>query len=341
MPGLRDRLTDAGYGLGWSVVCRLPESWAQRGFRFAADLAWRRQGPGVQVLEGNLRRVIGSQAPGGELRALSRQAMRSYARYWLEAFRLPVTPAGRLIGGVHDTGHIRAAFEYLAAGRGVVFALPHMGNYDLAGAWVIAKGAGSVTTVAERVKPESVYGRFVAFREGLGVEVLPASGGTSSAFGVLAQRLRAGKLVCLVCDRDVTGSGMEVEFFGEKARMMGGPAALAVQTGAALMPVILWFEGDHWGVHVHEEIPVPAEGDSKQKTAAMMQQVARLFEAGIRAHPQDWHMLQRVFVADLDPARLAAAESAAGTGYGPAAPSTPHRDAGSLLGCAPGGSLSP
>jgi lauroyl/myristoyl acyltransferase len=270
--------------------------------------------PGVQVLEGNLRRVIGSQAPGGELRALSRQAMRSYARYWLEAFRLPAMPVDRLIGGVHDTGHIRAAFEYLAAGRGVVFALPHMGNYDLAGAWVIATGAGSVTTVSERVKPESVYSRFVAFREHLGVEVLPASGGTSSAFGVLAQRLRAGKLVCLVCDRDVTGTGMEVEFFGEKARMMGGPAPLAVQTGAALMPVILWFEGDHWGAHVHEEIPVPAEGDSKQKTAAMMQQVARLFEAGTGAHPQDWHMLQRVFAADLDPARLAAADSAAGTG---------------------------
>jgi KDO2-lipid IV(A) lauroyltransferase len=105
----------------------------------------------------------------------------------------------------------------------------------------------------------------------------------------------------LVCDRDVTGSGIEVEFFGEKARMMGGAAALAVQTGAALMPVILWFEGDCWGVHVHQEIPVPAGGDSKQKAAAMMQEVARLFEAGIRAHPQDWHMLQRVFAADLAP----------------------------------------
>ena len=107
---------------------------------------------------------------------------------------------------------------------------------------------------------------------------------------------------------------MEVEFFGEKARMMGGPAALAVQTGAALMPAILWFEGDGWGLHIHEEIPVPAEGDSRQKAAVMMQQVARLFEAGIRAHPQDWHMLQNVFVADLDPARLAAAEGAAGAG---------------------------
>jgi KDO2-lipid IV(A) lauroyltransferase len=304
MPGLKDRLTDAGYGLGWSVICRLPESWAQSAFRFSAGLAWRRQGRGVQVLEGNLRRVIGSQAPGGQLRALSKEATRSYARYWLEAFRLPMMPADRLVAGMRDTGHSRAALEYLAAGRGVVFALPHMGNYDLAAAWIIAKGAGSITTVAERLKPESVYDRFVAFRAGLGVEVLPASGGTSSSFAVLVQRLRAGKLVALVCDRDVTGSGIDVEFFGEKARMMGGAAALAVQTGAALMPVILWFEGDGWGVHVHEEIPVPAEGDSKQKTAAMTQEVARLFEAGIRAHPQDWHMLQRVFAADLASGRL-------------------------------------
>jgi len=301
MPGLKDRLTDAGYGLGWSVICRLPESWAHSAFRFSADLAWRRQGRGVQVLEGNLRRVIGSQAPAGQLRALSKEAMRSYARYWLEAFRLPMMPTGRLVAGMRDTGHSRAALDYLAAGRGVVFALPHMGNYDLAAAWIIAKGAGSITTVAERLKPESVYDRFVAFRESLGVEVLPASGGTSSSFAVLVQRLRAGKLAALVCDRDVTGSGIEVEFFGEKARMMGGAAALAVQTGAALMPVILWFEGDHWGVHVHEEIPVPAGGDSKQKAAAMMQEVARLFEAGIGAHPQDWHMLQRVFAADLAP----------------------------------------
>jgi lauroyl/myristoyl acyltransferase len=304
MPGLKDRLTDAGYGLGWSVVCRLPESWMQSAFRFFADLAWRRQGPGVQVLEGNLRRVVGSQASGEQLRGLSRQVVRSYARYWLEVFRLPVIPAGRLLGGMHVTGHVQALFEYLAAGRGVILALPHMGNYDLAGAWIIAKGAGSTTTVAERLKPESVYDRFVAFREDLGLEVLPASGGTTRAFGILAQRLRAGKLVGLVCDRDVTGTGIEVEFFGEKARMMGGPAALAVQTGAALLPVILWFEGDDWGAHVHEEIPVPAEGDMQQKAAAMMQEVARLFEAGIRAHPQDWHMLQRVFVADLDPERL-------------------------------------
>jgi hypothetical protein len=103
MAGLRDRLIDAGYGLGWSVVCRLPESWVHGAFRLCADFAWWRRGPRVQVLEGNLRRVIGAQAPCGQLRGLSRQAMRSYARYWLEAFRLPVMPAGRLAAGMHDT----------------------------------------------------------------------------------------------------------------------------------------------------------------------------------------------------------------------------------------------
>jgi KDO2-lipid IV(A) lauroyltransferase len=314
VPGLKDRLADAGYGLGWYAVCRLPESWARWGFRVGADIAWRRQGPQVQVLEGNLRRVLGPAASGADLRALSRESLRSAARYYMEIFRLPVMPVDRLVSGMHDTGHIKTAFEYLAAGRGVVFALPHMGNYDQAGAWIIASGAGSFTTVAERLNNEKVYERFVAFREGLGMEVLPASGG-DSRFGILAQRLRAGKIVCLPCDRDVTGGGIEVEFFGAKARMMGGAAALAVQTGAALMPAILWFEGNGWGLHIHEEIPVPADGDRKQKTAAMMQEVARIFEAGITEHPQDWHMLQRVFVADLDPARLAAAVAAAGDGH--------------------------
>ena len=311
MPGMRDRLTDAGYALGWSVVCRVPESWAQWAFRTAADIAWRRQGPQVQILEGNLRRVLGPGATGAELRALSRESMRSYARYWMEVFRLPVIPVERLIEQTVHEGYIEDALDCLKAGRGVVFALTHTGNWDQAGAWIIAQGAGSFTTVMERLKPESVYDRFVAFREGLGMEVLPASGGAVSRFGILAERLRAGKLVCLPADRDVTGAGIEVEFFGEKARMMGGSAALALRTGAALFPATLWYEGDRWGIHVDPEIPVPTEGDRKQKVASMMQDLARSFEAGIRRHPADWHMLQRVFVADLDPERLARADARA------------------------------
>ena len=316
MPGLKDRLVGAGYSLGWSVICRMPESWARWAFRAAADIAWRRQGPRVQVLEGNLHRVLGPGATGAELRALSRESMRSYARYWLETFRLPVIPVQRLVDGTVGSGDIQVGLDYLKAGRGVIFALPHMGNWDQAAAWIIHQGAGSFTTVMERLKPESVYDKFVAFREGLGMEVLPASGGAASAFGILAQRLRAGKLVCLPADRDVTGSGIEVEFFGERARMMVGSAALAERTGAALFPAILWYEGDRWGIFVDKEIPVPADGDRKQKVAAMMQDLARSFEAGIRAHPADWHMLQRVFVADLDPERLARANARAAAAAG-------------------------
>ncbi|HVB44385.1 MAG TPA: phosphatidylinositol mannoside acyltransferase [Streptosporangiaceae bacterium] len=305
MPGLKTRLVGAAYALGWSVLCHVPERWSAAVFRFVADVAWRRQGPGTRVLEGNLLRVLGPGATGAELRALSREALRSYARYWLEIFRLPVMPAERLMN-MHEVGEVEQLLAHLAAGRGVVVPLPHMGNWDQAGAWMIGRGAHSFTTVMERLEPQSVYERFLAFREGIGMEVLPATGG-GRPFGVLAQRLRAGKLVALPSDRDVTGGGIEVGFFGEKALMMGGSAALAVQTGAALMPATLWFEDDHWGVCIHAEIPVPDAGDRWQKAAAMTQEVARAFERGIREHPADWHMLQRVFVADLDPDRLAAA----------------------------------
>jgi KDO2-lipid IV(A) lauroyltransferase len=186
----------------------------------------------------------------------------------------------------------------LDAGRGVVVALPHMGNWDHAGAWIALSGT-PFTTVMERLKPESLYDRFVAYRAGLGMEVLPTSGGDGDVFATLAARLEAGGLVCLVADRDLTASGVEVDFFGHTAKMPAGPAALAVRTGAALMPVTLWYEEDDWCVRVHDELEVPPEGERADKIQAMTQSVARVFERGIAAHPTDWHMLQRVWVDDL------------------------------------------
>jgi KDO2-lipid IV(A) lauroyltransferase len=309
LSALKGRLTAASYAVAWWLVCRVPESWGRWAFQQAGDIAWRRQGPGVQLLEANLRRVIGPEPSGKELRALSRAGMHSYARYWFEVFRLPVISPERLVTDMRSQGKDRL-LDTLASGRGAVLPLPHMGNWDQAGAWIIACGVPKFTTVAERLEPESLARRFFAFREGLGFEVLPATGGVQR-FGILAQRLRAGGLVCLPADRDITGGGIEVDFFGEKAHMMGGAAALALQTGAALMPVTLWFEGPLWGAHIHEEIPVPQEGTRREKVAAMTQQVARVFEAGIAEHPEDWHMLQRVFSADLDLARLAAAQATA------------------------------
>jgi phosphatidylinositol dimannoside acyltransferase len=306
---LSEWLTGVAYQLGWKVICRVPEPLARWVFNEVSDLAWRRQGPKVQVLEANLRRVLSykQQSPdvdGKELRTLSRAALRSYARYWLEVFRLPVIPIDRIVSGMHFRGPGDATvFAHLKAGRGVIIALPHMGNFEQAGAWIIARGAGTFTTVQERLKPESVYESFVKFRQTLGFEVLPLTGG-GSPFGTLAVRLRAGGLVCLVSDRDLKETGIEVEFFGEKARI-AATAALAVHTGAALMPTATWFEGDDWGAEIYPEIPVPESGTRAEKVAVMSQQLAHVFEEAIAEHPQDWHMLQRVFNADLDPARLA------------------------------------
>ena len=199
-----------------------------------------------------------------------------------EATRMPAGPAA------------------LADGRGVVLALPHMGNWDLAGAWVVVTRV-PFTTVAERLKPEKLFDRFVAYREGLGMEVLPLTGGAGT-LGTLAKRLRAGGLVCLVGDRDLSASGVQVDFLGEATRMPAGPAALAVQTGAALLPVTLWYDGTPvMKGRVHEPVPQPEDGDKREKVAAMTQAMARGWGAGVREHPQDWHMLQRFWLADLEP----------------------------------------
>jgi phosphatidylinositol dimannoside acyltransferase len=310
---LSERLTGLAYQLGWKLICRLPESWARWAFTKVADIAWRRQGPKVQVLEANLRRVLSYKyespdVDGKELRALSRAALRSYARYWLETFRLQVIPVERVMSGMHINAEGEAElFANLKAGRGVVIALPHMGDFEQAAEWVVQRGAGTFTTVVERLRPESVYEAFVRFRKSLGMEVLPLTGGRSP-FGTLAQRLRAGGLVCLVSDRDLKETGVEVQMFGETARI-AATAALAVHTGAALMPVATWFEGDDWGAHIYPEMPVPETGTRAEKVAQMSQQLAHVFEAAIAEHPQDWHMLQRVFIADLDPARLVPLEA--------------------------------
>lgn len=295
-----ERLSDALYGLGWSTVKKLPEPAAVRLGRTIADLAWKQRGKGVQRLESNYARVLPDAGPE-RLRELSRAGMRSYLRYWMESFRLPAWSRERVRTGF-DPKDIHYLTDGLASDQGVILALPHMANYDLAGAWVTTKLETPFTTVAERLKPETLYDRFVAYREGLGMEVLPHSGG--SAFGTLARRLRDGGLVCLVADRDLSASGVEVDFFGEKTRMPAGPALLAQQTGALLLPVTLWYDDSPvMQGQVHPPVEVPETGTRAERTSVMTQALADAFATGIADHPEDWHMLQRLWLADLDPAK--------------------------------------
>jgi phosphatidylinositol dimannoside acyltransferase len=285
---LSGRAQDAAYAGGWAVVRALPEATAARLFQAGADLAVRRGGPAVDRLRTNLARV----APDADLDGLVRDGMRSYARYWCEVFRLPVTPSSTVVDRMHmdDDARLRAA---IASGRGVVMALPHAGNWDHAGAWATATGI-RFTTVAERLKPERLFDRFLAFREGLGMEVLPLTGGARPPYEVLAERLRSGGTLCLLADRDLTPRGVPVEFFGAATRMPAGPARLALETGAALLPVSLWFRDGGWCGRIWPEVPA-------SDVATMTQAVADAFAAGIAAHPADWHMLQRLWLDDLAP----------------------------------------
>ncbi|MGK5631964.1 phosphatidylinositol mannoside acyltransferase [Streptomyces sp. URMC 123] len=294
---MRDRITDALYGAGWGAVKRLPEPVAAALGRGIADTAWKRRGKGVLRLESNLARVVPDTTPE-RLAELSRAGMRSYMRYWMESFRLPAWSAERVRDGF-EPKDLHILEEGLAAGKGVILALPHLANWDLAGAWVTTHLGVPFTTVAERLRPETLYDRFVAYREGLGMEVLPHTGG--SAFGALARRLRAGGLVCLVADRDLSDSGVRVDLFGEPTRMPAGPALLAQQTGARLLPVTLWYDGPSMmRGRVHPPVEVPEGGTRAERTAAMTQSLAAVFEAGIAEHPEDWHMLQRLWLADLE-----------------------------------------
>ncbi|WP_404195005.1 phosphatidylinositol mannoside acyltransferase [Streptomyces tauricus] len=298
MSGLRDQLSYAAYAAGWGAVKKLPEPVAVRLGRTIADIAWKRRGKGVLRLESNYARVLPDASPE-RLRELSRAGMRSYLRYWMESFRLPAWSKERIRSGFEPKG-LHHLTEGLAAGKGVIIALPHLGNWDLAGAWVTTKMEIPFTTVAERLKPEKLYDRFVAYREGLGMEVLPHSGGT--AFGTLARRLRDGGLICLVAERDLSASGVEVGFFGDTTRMPAGPALLAQQTGAVLLPVTLWYDDSPvMRGRVHPPVEVPASGSRAEKTSVMTQALADAFATGIADHPEDWHMLQRLWLADLEP----------------------------------------
>lgn len=295
----RDQVVDLAYAAAWSAVKNLPQPVAARVFRSVADSATMRNGRGVRQLRRNLRRVTGGRLGEYELSLLVTDAMRSYARYWLETFRLPrmdkravVERADRTTFGIERLDAARDA------GNGVIVALPHMGNWEVAGLWVV-DNFGPFTTVAERLRPDSLYDRFVAYRRSLGMEVLPATGGDRSPALVLAERLRAGGRVCLVADRDLSRHGVEVDFFGETALMPAGPAMLAARTGATLLPVGLWFTPDGgWGQLIGEPVQLRGERLADQVRNGT-QALADAFAGFIAAHPADWHMLQKVWAADL------------------------------------------
>ena len=283
------RVATLGHLAGWRLVRMAPERVSRAVFDRIADRVHAADGPSVQRLRANLSRVV----PAAELDDVVHAGVRSYFRYWCESFRLPSWPMDDLVRRTRVVGEpvIR---EAAAAGKGIVVPLPHMGNWDWAGAWA-CREVQPLMTVAERLEPARLYDEFVRYRVGLGMHVVPLTGGPSPMLPLL-RWVKKGGLVCLLGDRDLSSTGIEVELLGEAARVPAGPAVLARRTGAALVPVTLSYDGPQMVLRFHKPVP-HADGDAG--VVAMTQQVMDAFSGAIRERPQDWHMMQRVFTADL------------------------------------------
>jgi len=291
-------VTEWAFSTGWRVVRRLPEPAARAVFANAADAMWRREGPSVQQLQRNLQRA----RPGlsrTELRTLSRAGLRSYLRYWCDAFRLPSWPLER-ISSTFDLRGKEVMDEAVRTGTGAIMVPGHMANWDHAGAWAALR-YGSVVTVAERLKPEGLFEQFLDYRRGLGMDVLGL--GDPDIVRSLARRLKEGRVVALLGDRDISRNGIEVDLLGARACLPAGPALLAIMTGAPLYPVGMWFEGEQMAGQALPRIEVPTTGSRSEQVRVMTQALADGLGSAIARRPESWHMLQPVWVADLDPNR--------------------------------------
>jgi KDO2-lipid IV(A) lauroyltransferase len=288
----RDRALRLLFRLGWRTAHRIPRPLVDGALTGLARFAVRFPGEHIQTLRHNLA-VMTGQSVDDEL---ARAAVRSHLRNVYEMLALPGWPPAEVLARIETINEagMRAAY----ASTGAVVALPHSGNWDLAGAYAELTGM-PVTTVAEELAgPE--FAAFVAFRERLGMQVL--SHRDPAVVGELISAVRAGRLVCLLGDRDLPGRGVPVQWAGHPVTMPAGPALVARRTGAALVPIVCQFT--ERGMRIVFGDPVPHR-PGREGLVAMVQDVADFFVRTIATQPEDWHMMQPFFVDHATPAEEA------------------------------------
>lgn len=286
---MKERFVLASYLLGWWIVRKLPEKRAYSIFYSLGEIFHRRNGKSIQRLRSNLH-MVNPDLDGLGLERLVAEAMSSYMRYWCDTFRIQDWSAERVRSSVTTTND-HLLLDPMKEGRGVVVALPHSGNWDHAGAYFCSLGVPLVT-VAERLKPEALFQKFLRHREAMGFEVLSLD---SRSFVTLMKRAKERRLIALVADRDLSHAGVDVNFFGANARMPAGPALLAIKTGIPL--VVAHVSYTHVGIHIDfHSVDVPTEGSESERLTQIVQSIADLFAQGITQHPEDWHMLQKIWI---------------------------------------------
>lgn len=266
----------------------LPERWGRPAFRAAGLLAHDLM-PSVRSTVARNQALVLGRRPGDPLvRASTRAAFASYARYWYDSFHLAamsLDAVARRFEAVGDDHLWRA----LDAGRGAIVALPHIGNWDAAGPWLVSEGR-SVVAVAEHLRPPRLYDLFVANRTSIGIEVLGL--GDPGLGRALAARLGEGRIVALVADRDLTGRGVEVTMFGVRRRLPAGPAMLSITTGAPLLVTPVFHTEQGWRCVMTPPLTAERTGDRRADVAALTERMAREFERAVASAPSDWHMFQ-------------------------------------------------
>lgn len=240
------------------------------------------------IVRRHLRRVLGPDVSAEELDRLVRATFVSYARYWMESCRLPGTVGPWVDERMTSVG-VDQFDKAKAEGRGVILALPHLGGWDHGGAWVAWLGH-RITAVVEPVEPPELFEWIAGLRRSVGLNIIPLGPGAGTA---VIQRLRAAEIVALVCDRDIGGTGVEVEFFGERTTLPAGPATLALRTGAYLLPTAVYFEGPT-GHHslVGQPLTVERKGRMRDDVVRITQDLAHALEELIRRAPDQWYLMQ-------------------------------------------------
>jgi phosphatidylinositol dimannoside acyltransferase len=292
---IKARASYLAYRAGAELARVVPEPMAQPAARLLGQTLALALPSRRRQVERNLRRASSGRLEGLALHKAVAETFGSYGRYWLELFRLPDEADGRLELDIVGFEHVRAGRD---RGAGVIVALPHVGGWDFAGAWLAAQGI-PLTVVAEPVEPPELFEWFAGVRKALGMTVVQL--GPDAGRAVL-QALRRNEVVCLLCDRDLVGDGMEVEFFGERTTLPAGPATLSLRTGAPLLASAVYF-GPGAGHHAVVMPPIPAqrEGRLRDDVARVTQELARRFEELIRAAPEQWHLLQPNWPSDHAP----------------------------------------
>ena len=278
------------YLFAWRLIGILPEKIAYGIGRTISDYVFKKNGKGVKRLRSNYARVAPSLSEN-ELNQLTKMGMRSYLRYWIDTFRLNTWSKDQTINTVTVTNE-HLLRDPVKNKQGCLVVLPHAGNWDHAAAYFCSTGI-NLSTVAEKLKPEAIFLKFLAYRESIGIEVLHTE---QKVVPILVDRLNAGKLVALVADRDLSKSGIEVDFFGGVAKMPSGPARLILDSDAAFISAYITYNKEGIIIELQEIGPVPKIGTTDEKIKALTQLMANNFAKGIQKTPVDWHMLQRIWV---------------------------------------------